>query len=82
MIVIFLLHRSDIALTGSDIHSFGMSDIFAYANVSGPAVGIIMCYVHSENKSRERADGSEMFRFCGSAPFQRNGCNSVKCGHL
>ena len=41
MIVIFLLHRSDIALTGSDIHSFGMSDIFAYANASGPAVGIL-----------------------------------------
>ena len=61
--MIFLLRKSDIALTGSDIHSFGMSDIFAYANVSGPAVSIIMCFAHSENRSRERADGAEMFRF-------------------
>ena len=57
-------------------------EIFAIAKVSGPAVGIIWRFTHSENKRRERADGSEMFRFCGSAPFQRNGCNSVKCGHL
>lgn len=33
-------------------------------------------------QNTQGTDCREMFRFCTSAPFRRNGCNRVKCGHL